>query len=29
MAVGRGETRLAEWPFTLTQSVALTLLEWR
>jgi hypothetical protein len=29
MVVGRGETRLAEWPFTLTQSAALTLLEWR
>jgi len=29
MVIGRGETRLAEWPFTLTQSAALTLLEWR
>jgi hypothetical protein len=29
MVVGRGETRLAEWPFTMTQSAALTLLEWR
>ena len=29
MVVGRGETRLAEWPFTLTQSAALTLVEWR
>ena len=29
MVVRRGEVRLAEWPFTLTQSAALTLLEWR
>ncbi len=29
MVVSRGETRLAEWPFTLTQSAALSLLEWR
>jgi hypothetical protein len=29
MVVARGETRLSEWPFTLSQSAALTLLEWR
>lgn len=29
MVVRRGETRLAEWPFSLTQSAALSLLEWR